>query len=55
MSEPHALVEHFFRHEFGRLGAVLTRSLGVSHLPLVEDVVQALRGLVQLPGKPARS
>jgi len=27
--EPSALVEHFFRHEFGRLGAVLTRSLGV--------------------------
>ena len=25
MSEPRALVEHFFRHEFGRLGAVLTR------------------------------
>jgi len=41
MSEPHALVEHFFRHEFGRLVAVLTRSLGVRRLALVEDVVQA--------------
>ena len=41
MSEPHALVEHFFRHEFGRLVAVLTRSLGVRRLDLVEDVVQA--------------
>ena len=41
MSEPRALVEHFFRHEFGRLGAVLTRSLGVRRLELVEDVVQA--------------
>src|SRR5436190_22684967 len=41
MSEPGALVEHFFRHEFGRLGAVLTRSLGVRRLDLVEDVVQA--------------
>ncbi|HEY2783701.1 MAG TPA: sigma-70 family RNA polymerase sigma factor [Fimbriiglobus sp.] len=41
MSEPHELVEHFFRHEFGRLVAVLTRSLGVSRLELVEDVVQA--------------
>jgi hypothetical protein len=29
MSEPRGLVEHFFRHEFDRLGAVLTRSLGV--------------------------
>ena len=35
------LVEHFFRHEFGRLGAVLTRSLGVRRLDLVENVVQA--------------
>src|SRR5437763_235005 len=41
MSEPRALVEHFFRHEFGRLGAVLTRSLGVRRLDLAEDVVQA--------------
>src|SRR5260370_32523802 len=41
MSEPRALVEHFFRHEFGRRGAVLTRSLGVRRLALVEDVVQA--------------
>ena len=41
MSELRALVEHFFRHEFGRLCAVLTRSLGVRRLALVEDVVQA--------------
>ena len=41
MSEPRALVEHFFRHEFGRLVAVLTRSLGMRRLDLVEDVVQA--------------
>jgi RNA polymerase sigma-70 factor (ECF subfamily) len=41
MSEPQALVEHFFRHEFGRLSAVLTRSLGVRRLDLVDDVVQA--------------
>ncbi len=41
MNEPRALVEHFFRHEFGRLCAVLTRSLGVRRLALVEDVVQA--------------
>src|SRR5258708_35774063 len=46
MSEPRALVEHFFRHEFGRLCAVLTRSLGVRRLDLVEDVVQA--ALVQV-------
>src|SRR3954451_15050502 len=41
MSEPCALVEHFFRHEYGRLVAVLTRSLGLRRLALVEDVVQA--------------
>jgi RNA polymerase sigma-70 factor (ECF subfamily) len=41
VSEPRELVEHFFRHEFGRLVAVLTRSLGVRRLDLAEDVVQA--------------
>ena len=41
MSEPRALVEHFFRHEFGRLVAVLTRSLSVRRLALVEDVALA--------------
>jgi len=32
---------HFFRHEFGRLVALLTRRVGVQHLELVEDAVQA--------------
>ncbi len=41
MSEPRTLVEHFFRHESGRVSALLTRSLGVRRLELVEDVVQA--------------
>jgi RNA polymerase sigma factor (sigma-70 family) len=41
VSEPRELVEHFFRHESGRLVALLTRSLGVGRLDLVEDVVQA--------------
>jgi RNA polymerase sigma-70 factor (ECF subfamily) len=41
MSEPRTLVEHFFRHEFGRLTAVLTRSLGLKRLDLAEDVVQS--------------
>lgn len=35
------LLEHCFRHEYGRLVAVLTRALGVRNLELVEDVVQA--------------
>ena len=52
MSEPRALVEDFFRHEFGRLVAVLTRSLGVRRLALVEDVVQA--AIVQADGLSGR-
>jgi RNA polymerase sigma factor (sigma-70 family) len=36
-----AVEAHFFRHEYGRLVAVLTRRVGVRHLELVEDAVQA--------------
>jgi RNA polymerase sigma-70 factor (ECF subfamily) len=32
--------DHLFRHEAGRMVAVLTRIFGVLNLPLVEDVVQ---------------
>jgi RNA polymerase sigma factor (sigma-70 family) len=39
-SAPTGLVEHFFRREYGRLVAVLTRKVGVRHLELVEDAVQ---------------
>jgi RNA polymerase sigma factor (sigma-70 family) len=35
------LVEHFFRHEAGRLVAVLTRFFGWQNFDLVEDMVQA--------------
>lgn len=35
------LVEHFFRHESGRLVAILSRIFGLRHLDLVEDMVQA--------------
>jgi RNA polymerase sigma-70 factor (ECF subfamily) len=43
-AEPQAvapLVEHFFRHEAGRLVSVLTRLFGWRHFDLVEDMVQA--------------
>jgi RNA polymerase sigma factor (sigma-70 family) len=41
-AEPVApLVEHFFRHEAGRLVAVLTRLFGWRHFDLVEEMVQA--------------
>ena len=34
------LVEHFFRREYGRLVAVLTRKAGLRHIDVVEDAVQ---------------
>ncbi len=40
MSTPE-LVEHFFRHEYGRLVATLTRNVGVQHIESVEDAVQS--------------
>lgn len=36
----HDLGEHFFRHEYGRLVAMLARRVGMRHLALVEDAVQ---------------
>ncbi len=35
------LVEHFFRHEYGRLVAMLSRRVGVRHIEAVEDAVQS--------------
>ncbi len=35
------LLEHFFRHESGRLVAILSRIFGLKHFDLVEDMVQA--------------
>ena len=37
---PAGLVEHFFRHEAGRLHGALTRRFGVHNLSLIEDAVQ---------------
>ncbi len=34
------LVEHFFRHEYGRLVSMMARALGVRHMQLAEDAVQ---------------
>lgn len=36
----HELVGHLFRHEAGKMAAVLTRLLGFSSLDLAEDIVQ---------------
>lgn len=43
MSEPGSVettIGHLFRHEAGRMAAVLTRMLGASHLDDVDDIVQ---------------
>ena len=54
---PAQLVEHFFRHETGRLHGALIRLLGVHNLALAEDVTQEalLRALHQwsMGGVPA--
>ena len=34
------IVEHLFRHEWGKMVATLTRIFGVEHMTLAEDVVQ---------------
>lgn len=39
-NQPARLVEHFFRHETGRLHGALIRMLGVHNLSLAEDVAQ---------------
>lgn len=35
----HQLVEHFFRHQYGRIVGILSRWFGVKHLQSVEDAV----------------
>jgi RNA polymerase sigma factor (sigma-70 family) len=39
MSSTTQLVEHFFRHEYGRIVAVMTSRMGAANLQLIEDAV----------------
>ena len=39
-SSAQELTEHFFRNEYGKLVAVISRQLGYEHVELAEDVVQ---------------
>jgi RNA polymerase sigma factor (sigma-70 family) len=39
-ASPPRVPEHYFRHEYGRLVAVLVRRVGLHHLEAVEDAVQ---------------
>jgi len=34
------VIDHLFRHQYGRMVAILTRIFGLEHLPLIEDAVQ---------------
>ena len=54
------LSTHFFRHEYGRLVALLSRRAGLHHLELVEDSVQSALlaaleswGKTQVPDNPS--
>ena len=40
-ASPPELVEHYFRHAYGKLVAVLVGRVGVRHLERVEDAVQS--------------
>jgi len=40
LSQTSGLVEHFFRHEYGRVVAVLVRRFGAQHIETIEDAVQ---------------
>ena len=59
MSQLRTLVDHFLRHEFGRLVAVLTRSLGVRRLDLFRlgrhSAAERLAGSPSLYHCPRRS
>lgn len=39
--DPPQLVDHFFRHEYGRLVAILSSRVGVCHIEDIEDSVQS--------------
>lgn len=41
LSTPQHLADHFFRHEYGRLVALLARRVGTHHIEAVEDAVQS--------------
>ncbi len=56
---PNQIVDHLFRHEYGKMVAVLTHFFGLSHIETIEDAVQdtfikaALKWRNQIPDNPA--
>lgn len=53
MDQGHQIVEHFFRHESGRLMAGLVRRFGIRQLEVLEDAVQTalVRAMQSWPGQ----
>ncbi len=54
----HKIVDHLFRHHYGKMVAILTRFFGLSHIETIEDAVQdtfikaTLQWRNQLPDNP---
>lgn len=54
----HKIVDHLFRHHYGKMVAILTRFFGLSHIETIEDAVQdtfikaTLQWRTQLPDNP---
>lgn len=54
----HKIVDHLFRHHYGKMVAILTRFFGLSHIETIEDAVQdtfikaTLQWRKQLPDNP---
>ena len=52
------LIDHLFRHQYGKMVAVLTRIFGLHHLETIEDAIQdtfvnaALKWRQQIPDQP---
>lgn len=38
--QPHSMVDHLFRHQYGKLVAILSKIFGLAHLELIEDAIQ---------------
>lgn len=54
----HKIVDHLFRHHYGKMVAILTRFFGLSHIETIEDAVQdtfikaTLQWRAQVPDNP---
>ncbi|MGL1889639.1 MAG: sigma-70 family RNA polymerase sigma factor [Reichenbachiella sp.] len=55
---PHKIIDHLFRHQYGKMVAILTHVFGLQHIERIEDAVQdtfiqaTLKWRNQMPDKP---